>query len=158
MKTTKSKAAPLLSLALASVVFSGSSSAQESTADVIKKHAPQGITSTFYACVNQAASNAVAAGACLSAEQDVQDKRLNAVYKKLLSALSEKDRPFLIAAERAWIASRDKDRALETVVYGDEQVDNLQQAQNNVFRICERANTLERYLNLDQRYGARINR
>lgn len=148
MKTTKSKAASLLSLALASTVLSGSAGAQKSTAEVIKKHAPPGITATFYACVNQAMSNAVAAGACLSAEKDVQDKRLNAVYKKLLNALGEKDRPYLIAAERAWIGSKDKDRALETVVYGDEQVDNLQQAQNDVFRICERANTLERYLSL----------
>lgn len=53
-----------------------------------------------------------------------------------------------MAVERAWIGSKDKDRALETVIYGDEQVDNLQQAQNDVFRICERANTLERYLSL----------
>lgn len=147
MKTTKLTATSLVALALVGGVISHSAWA-ESTSDVIKKHAPPGITAAFYACVNQAMSNAVAAGACLSAEKDFQDKRLNAVYKKLLGTLGEKDRPYLVAAERAWIGSKDKDGALETVVYGDEQIDNLQQAQNDVFRICERANTLDRYLSL----------
>jgi len=54
----------------------------------------------------------------------------------------------LVAAERAWISRNDKDGALETVAYGDEKIENLQQYQNAVFRICERANTMERYLDL----------
>lgn len=148
MKITRSMAASLLSVALVSGLSAYAVSAQESTAEVVKKHAPLGITATFYACIDKAASNAVAAGACLSAEHDLQDKRLNAAYQKLVGALSERDRPYLMAAERAWIGSKDKDRALETVIYGDEQVDNLEQAQNDVFRICARANTLERYLSL----------
>lgn len=147
MKTTKSSAASLLSLAIVAAEFSGGADAQTKTSDYIKQHAPQGISANFYACVDQARGT-VETGACLSAEKERQDQRLNTVYKKLLGALPEKDRAYLVAAERAWVALTDKDAALETVVYGNEQVDNLQQGQNEIFRLCERANTLQRYLDL----------
>lgn len=135
-------------LALSAGAFHHAATAQEAESSYIKKHAPPGITSTFYACVDKANTNAVAAGACLTAEHDYQDKRLNTAYKKLLSALGEKDRPSLIAAERAWIGLQDKDGTLETVIYGEDTASSLQQDQNEIFRICERANVLERYLDI----------
>ena len=135
-------------LAIFAAAYHGQASAQDTEADYIKRHAPAGITATFYACINKANTNVVAVGACLTAEHDYQDKRLNAAYKKLLGALGEKDRPALVAAERAWISLQDKDGALETAIYGDEPVYGLQQDQNEIFRICERANVLERYLDI----------
>ena len=144
----RSSTATALVLALWTGAFHNAATAQEAESDYIKKHAPPGITRTFYACVDKANTNAVASGACLTAEHDYQDKRLNVAYKKLLNALGEKDRPSLVAAERAWLGLQDKDGVLETVIYGEDTVSSLQQDQNEVFRICERANVMERYLDI----------
>ncbi|QHG86998.1 MULTISPECIES: lysozyme inhibitor LprI family protein [Xanthomonas] len=77
-----------------------------------------------------------------------QDARLNKSYKTLLNAVDEKSKKLLVMAERAWLESKVKDETFENIIYGDEQVDNLQQGQNEIFRICERANTLDKYLHL----------
>lgn len=49
------------------------------------------------------------------ADQDFQaaDKKLNAIYRKLLDAAEPKDRDLLKAAERNWIAYRDSECAYE---------------------------------------------
>lgn len=130
------------------IAFHSPASAQDTEASYIEKHAPPGISATFYACVNKANTNVVAAGACLTTEHDYQDKRLNVAYKKLLGALNQKERPMLVAAERAWISLQDKDGSLEAALYGDDQIYSMQQDQNEIFRICERANALERYLDI----------
>jgi len=45
---------------------------------------------------------------CATAETEKQDKRLNIAYKKLLAELTAGQQLQLKAAQRAWIAFRDK--------------------------------------------------
>lgn len=45
---------------------------------------------------------------CISAEFEVQDKRLNAAYAKALAALPASRKASLRAAQRTWIAYRDQ--------------------------------------------------
>lgn len=144
----KSLAIAGISFVLLCTTLNQAADAQGGVASMIRKKAPPGITATFYKCIDRADLDVLASGACLSAERDYQDKRLNHVYKKLLGVIDEKARPALIAAERSWIKLQDEDVALEEDLYGGEQVGNLQISQNEIFRICERANVLERYLKL----------
>ena len=44
---------------------------------------------------------------CISAEFDIQDKRLNAAYAKAMAGLSAPQKAKLRSAQRAWIAYRD---------------------------------------------------
>jgi len=81
-------------------------------------------------------------------EKQKQDARLNAAYKKLLAKLDSKAKDQLVAAERAWLDLQGKTSRLETSLYGDETISNLQLMQNEIFRLCERANELEKYLSL----------
>ena len=73
-------------LALAS--YATAAAAEESTSQIIRQHAPAGITETFYRCIDKADTDAVASAACLTAEQARQDKRLNANYQALLAKLT----------------------------------------------------------------------
>lgn len=120
--------------------------AADSTSDYIKSSAPKGITNTFYTCVDKAGSDTIAIAACLTTERATQDARLNAQYKTLLGKLKGKAKDDLISAERAWIELQSKTGPLETAVYGSERIANLQIAQNEIFRLCERANALAKYL------------
>jgi uncharacterized protein YecT (DUF1311 family) len=45
---------------------------------------------------------------CITAETDIQDKRLNAAYARALAVLSPKRKTALREAQRAWVAYRDK--------------------------------------------------
>jgi len=69
--------APIVWLAIAAATFAHPANAEKAKAEIIKKQDPPGITATFYKCVEKTYSDAVAAGACLTAAQDYQDKRLN---------------------------------------------------------------------------------
>ena len=144
----KSLAIAGISFVLLCTTLNQAADAQGGVASMIRKKAPPGITATFDKCIDRAGLDALASGACLSAERYYQDKRLNHVYKKLLGDIDEKARPALIAAERSWIKLQDEDVALEEDLYGGEQVGNLRISRNEIFRICERANVLERYLEL----------
>jgi uncharacterized protein YecT (DUF1311 family) len=123
------------------------SGSSDSNSKDTKKRAPKGITKTFYTCIDKAQST-IDTSYCLSAERSAQDARLNKVYKELLATLKGKSKDSLVVAERAWVDLASKDEDLESTLYGDEQVDNLQRTENQAFRICERANTLEKYLDL----------
>ena len=48
---------------------------------------------------------------CTQKEDDLQDARLNAVYKKVMADLNTRQRAKLLAAQRAWIAFRDAECA-----------------------------------------------
>jgi uncharacterized protein YecT (DUF1311 family) len=120
--------------------------ATDSRSQDIKRHAPPGITDTFYTCVDKADSDTNAAANCLTDEQARQDKRLNITYKALLSKLDPKAKDQLIQAERAWLKFQDANGVLESSVYGSEAVGNLQVTENALFRVCERANALDDYL------------
>ncbi|WNL47521.1 lysozyme inhibitor LprI family protein [Dyella sp. BiH032] len=122
--------------------------AADSTSQVIKRDAPKGISAAFYACIDKAGSDTTASAACLMDEKQKQDARLNAAYKKLLAKLDSKAKDQLVAAERAWLDLQGKTGRLETSLYGDETISNLQLTQNEIFRLCERANELEKYLSL----------
>lgn len=119
---------------------------EESTSQIIREHAPPGITEAFYQCIDKADPSTIGSAACLTAEQERQDKRLNANYKALLAKLSPEAKKELVLAERAWLKFQDANGALESSVYGSEIIDNLQVTQNEIFRICERANALDDYL------------
>jgi uncharacterized protein YecT (DUF1311 family) len=117
----------------------------------IKSRSPSGITSTFFTCTDKAGSDAIAIAACMTSERKFQDARLNRTYKELLGTLNGKANDELVTAEKAWVVFKVKDATFENLLYGDEEVDNLQQSENEIFRICERANVLDRYLDLANR-------
>jgi uncharacterized protein YecT (DUF1311 family) len=143
-----SKLQTIIVIGFAVFVCSVDAKSLESTSQVIRGMAPKGITSTFYACIDKDDSNSIAIASCLGDEKEVQDKRLNKAYRALLNKLDSKGKKNLVNAERAWLKSHDLDGQLETSVYGDELVEQLQMTQNDIFRLCERANMLEKYLDL----------
>jgi uncharacterized protein YecT (DUF1311 family) len=120
----------------------------EKTSDVIRRDAPKGISEAFYACIDKADSSHIEEAACLSAEEGLQDSRLNRVYQALLAKLEDKAKEQLVNSERAWLAFHGKTSRHESTLYGTEIIGNLQVSQNDIFRLCERANTLEVYLSL----------
>ncbi|WP_266156578.1 lysozyme inhibitor LprI family protein [Dyella silvatica] len=143
MRTVKT-----LALSLALLVYGAAALAADSTSQVIKRQAPKGITTTFYACIDKAGSDTVATAACLSAEKKTQDTRLNTTYKALLGKLNGKAKDGLVSAERAWLDFHNKNGDFEVTLYGNEAVADLQLTQNEIFRLCERANALDKYLTI----------
>lgn len=137
----------IISICSASLSAASSDVSNDSSQD-IKIRSPAGITSAFFSCVDKAGSDNIAIAACISKEKKYQDARLNQTYKALLSLLDRKAKDGLMEAERAWLALKSKDENFEALIYGDEQIDNLQQGESEVFRICERANVLDGYLDL----------
>jgi uncharacterized protein YecT (DUF1311 family) len=142
------KHARTLALAIALLAYGAAAAASESTSDLIRRDAPKGISETFYACIDKADSNDIEEAACLSAEQSVQDSRLNRTYKALMAKLDAKAKAQLVESERAWLAFHGKTSRLESTLYGSELVANLQVSQNDIFRLCERVNVLDSYLSL----------
>jgi uncharacterized protein YecT (DUF1311 family) len=134
--------------ALVFASYARGATANESTSQIIRQHAPAGITGTFYQCIDKADSDTIASAACLTAEQDRQDKRLNANYKALLAKLSPEAKKQLVLAERAWLKFKETNGTFENAIYGNEIIANLELTQNEVFSICARADTLEKYLDI----------
>jgi uncharacterized protein YecT (DUF1311 family) len=142
------KHARTLALAIALLAYGAAAAASESTSDLIRRDAPKGISETFYSCIDKADSDDIEEAACLSAEQSVQDSRLNRTYKALMAGLDAKAKAQLVDSERAWLEFHGKTSRLESTLYGSELVANLQVSQNDIFRLCERANALDSYLSL----------
>jgi len=130
------------------LLVNGQALAYESTAQVIKRQAPKGITNAFYGCIEKSESDNIAIAACQSAEKKRQDARLNAAYKSLLSKLRDTSKDNLVHAERAWLEFHGNSETFESSFYGSESVSSFQVMQNEIFRLCERANTLEGYLSV----------
>lgn len=143
MQTTK-----MLAIGLVLLSYGAAAVAADSTSQAIKRQAPNGITAAFYTCIDKAGSDTVATSACLSAEKKAQDSRLNTAYKTLLGKLNGKAKDGLVSAERAWLDFHNKNGDFEAALYGDETVADLQVTQNEMFRLCERANMLDRYLSI----------
>ncbi|HVI55845.1 MAG TPA: lysozyme inhibitor LprI family protein [Luteibacter sp.] len=137
-----------LAITFALLVTGSSALAADSTSQVIKRQAPKGITAAFYACVDKAGSDATAQGACLGTEKKVQDTRLNTTYKALTAKLTGKAKDNLLLSERAWLEYHNKNGDFEAALYGDEPVADLQVTQNDIFRLAERADALEKYLTI----------
>ena len=135
-------------IALALFACASAAGATERPSDPIRRAAPVGITEAFYTCLDKADYDSIAVGACLSAEEDVQDARLNRAYKTLMGKLDGKAREQLLASERAWLTFQGKSSGLESTLYGSEIIANLEISQREMFRKCERANTLDTYVSL----------
>ena len=73
---------------------------------------------------------------------------MNRSYQTLLGKLDGKAKEQLVASERAWLAFHDKSSGLESTLYGSEIIANLEVAQRDMFRKCERANTLDTYVSM----------
>lgn len=147
LTTLKTLALPVaLPVAVALLAHSSGAFAAESLANGVKRRAPQGISTRLYACVDKAPDNADAIGACLAAEKAAQDERLDRTYKTLLGALNGKAKDALVSSNQAWQDFHTRTAALETVIYGKGKLDDLQRLENEVFRVSERANALDKYL------------
>ena len=136
----------MLAITVALFAYGTAAVAADSTSQVIRRDAPKGITTTFFTCIDKAGSDTVALGGCLSAEKTKQDTRLNATYKTLLGKLNGKAKDGLVSAQQEWLAFHNKTGDFEVLLYGNETVDDLQLTQNEIFQLCERANTLDKYL------------
>ena len=135
----------LLTLAMLSIGFSAWASATDQTHS--GPASPKGLSAAYLACQQQA-RGAVEQAACISQEQSLQDKRLNRVYKQLMAALNADGKAKLVDAQRAWLQSRTKDGNLEAAIYGNTQAENLDGGEAALFRLCVRADQLEKYLRL----------
>nr|WP_199043284.1 lysozyme inhibitor LprI family protein [Dyella sp. ASV24] len=142
------KAIWTLALTLTTLAHGTFAVAAESTSQVVRHHAPQGIRASFYTCIDSAGSDTIAIAACLTTERAAQDARLNTTYKALLSKLRGEAKDNLVTAERAWLDFHNKSGNFESALYGNEKIADLEVTQNEVFRLCERANALEKYLSI----------
>lgn len=136
----------MTAITLALVAYGTAAMAAESTSDVIRRDAPEGISEAFYACIDRANSSAIEEAYCISEERELQDKRLNTTYQTLLHKVNEGQKKHLVEAERAWLKLQDANTQFEDTVYGREIVDNLQLAENELFAIGRRADQLDQYL------------
>jgi uncharacterized protein YecT (DUF1311 family) len=120
----------------------------KTTSQVIKEYAPKGITNAFYMCVDKPLSNS-ARLLCIDDERERQDKRLNTAYKALLRKLSGDAKQMLIKSERGWLAFHEGSSAVEDLIYEQDYASrDVEMLTNTIFRLCERANMLEKYLGL----------
>jgi uncharacterized protein YecT (DUF1311 family) len=131
---------PLRALLLAGLVASA-------TATAAAPAASRGVSATYTSC-EQRAHGAIEQAACISQEKTRQDQRLNRVYKQLQARLDAPRKAKLVAAQRAWLTSRDLDGRLEAVLYDDSQPGNLQGSETDMLRLSARADQLQRYLDL----------
>ena len=63
-------------------------------------------TATYVQCMDKASST-VAMSECIGAETQVQDQRLNRVYKQLMGKLDAAQQKILLDVQRKWLAYRD---------------------------------------------------
>lgn len=111
----------------------------------IPSDVPEGISTRYLACQDDA-RGAVERAACISLEEDQQDARLNRAYSDLLAKTDREQRGKLVNAQRAWLQSRAKDEIFETAIAGNTQLENVQSSEIALFRLCSRADQIERYL------------
>ncbi|WP_256775210.1 MULTISPECIES: lysozyme inhibitor LprI family protein [unclassified Stenotrophomonas] len=134
---------PLRALLLAGLVASATATAATAAAPAASK----GVSASYTSC-EQRAHGAIEQAACISQEKTRQDQRLNRVYKQLQARLDAPRKAKLVAAQRAWLTSRELDGRLEAVLYDDSQPGNLQGSQTDMLRLSARADQLQRYLDL----------
>jgi uncharacterized protein YecT (DUF1311 family) len=87
------------------------------------------------------------AAECIGAERDLQDRRLQLAYDRLIDALSESRRGGAERAHIAWKLLQDEDESLEALLFDHlGPVGYFEAGRNEVLRLCERAGQLERYV------------
>ena len=101
------------------------------------------LSGQFSQC-RQMAKGAVEHSACLAEEAQRQDDRLNQLYRQLQASLQGKPRSRLVAAQRAWLTSRERDGALDSTLGEAGQIGNLQ---GGLLRVAARADQLQAWLN-----------
>ncbi|WP_190238555.1 lysozyme inhibitor LprI family protein [Marilutibacter maris] len=111
-----------------------------------RSRSPKGLSESYFSCLKRTNYRAVESASCVSSEIERQDARLNRLYGELMEALGEDGKDDLRQSQSAWIKLASSDMELESHIYGNEIVENAQKHENRLFRICERANLLEKYL------------
>lgn len=118
-----------------------------STHESLGKIAPPGINKSFYSCLDKTSGSVTDNALCIMNEKDNQNARLNKAYKKLLASSKGEAQNRAIASEKAWEISRARDSSFEDQLYDkDSQIADLEKEKNDIFRLCERANVIDRYL------------
>lgn len=107
--------------------------------------APRGLSTTYLNCRKQARGG-VDQERCIEREQTLQDDRLARVYDRLRYELDGSARTRLMDAQYAWEQSNAQARDLDDSLYGGSQAESLQRAEAALWRICARADELEKYL------------
>jgi uncharacterized protein YecT (DUF1311 family) len=67
----------------------------------------ESLRASYQRCIDASGGVTSSINDCIGAEADYQDKRLNSVYRSLLSKLDDKGKQKLRSDERNWIAYRD---------------------------------------------------
>jgi uncharacterized protein YecT (DUF1311 family) len=141
------KKAGVFATMVALLIIEGPAICQETlTTRAMRKVAPAGITEALYTCIDRAGVDQEHLGSCIRAEKKTQDARLNSVYLKLLGRLDSNAKGSVKMAERAWLQFNAKSVMAETQIGGANRVTGFDVAEAELFRYCERANTLEHYL------------
>lgn len=114
-------------------------------------YVPQGLSDTLAKCMAGAAAT-LAQAECLTDERERQDARLNTVYKQLIGRLQGEHRDRMVTAQRAWIQLQQSDGDVRESILDDiGQVGNLQSVENDARAIRQRADLLQRYLDVGKR-------
>lgn len=102
-------------------------------------------TDDYSTCMELSGGNDFEMSVCISSEYAVQDKKLNEVYKKLMSQLSDQRKQALREAQRQWIVYTEKNCAF----YGDPDGGTMAQLSAQECMLssrAERAKELEMFL------------
>jgi uncharacterized protein YecT (DUF1311 family) len=103
----------------------------------------RGLRSRYSECISGDAMSTAGALQCAHDEFAFQDARLNAAYRKLMSALSDAEKATLRSQERQWLVSKKKHCALPADAGTTDQVTS---ADCEVTETAQRANYLENRL------------
>lgn len=109
------------------------------------------LSNIFAECMARAGSQNIAQAECLTAERDRQDARLNRIYKTLVGNLQGDRRDRMVEAQRVWVQLQQKDGAFEASVLDElGSMGNLQSVENEARAIGQRADLLEKYLEMSK--------
>jgi uncharacterized protein YecT (DUF1311 family) len=111
-------------------------------------YVPQGLSNALSKCMANAEGN-LAQAECLTDERERQDARLNKTYKQLIGRLQGERRDRMVAAQRAWVQLQQRDGDVRATIFDElGQIANLQSVENDARAIRQRADLLQRYLDI----------
>jgi uncharacterized protein YecT (DUF1311 family) len=112
----------------------------------LRNRSPSGLTEDFYLCVRNNDGDKASIGTCMVQEIDRQDFMLNKIYGLLTYTLSENQKKALVEAQREWLKFHDKTEYFDQELLGDDPIASLQVTENKLFRLRDRVNVLEKYM------------
>lgn len=113
-----------------------------------ERDVPRGLSEALSTCMARA-EGYLAQADCLTDERERQDARLNRVYRQLIGRLTGERRDAMVAAQRAWVRLQRSDGAVaESILDELGQVGNLQSVEHDARAIRQRADLLERYVEI----------